>query len=331
MNIWTTADVVQASLPAGSGSILASCFETGSKDASRTRTLEACATFPALRFPPQSRIALVALTLSLAFGSFAAQPLSDDKLLAIQFEQKLAGQVSPELTFRDEDGRAVRLGDYFGKRPVILVLGYYQCPMLCSLTLNGMVEGLADLKWSIGREFDAVNVSIDPSETPALAQAKKERYLKRYGRAGAAGGWHFLTGDDANIRALAGSVGFRYAHDPASNQFAHPSGLVVLTPEGKVSGYLFGVTYPPKELFASLQAASSNQIRSPIKQFILLCFHYNPITGKYGAAIMTAVRIGAIVTLLGLAWLIVSFSRRPRTVPATAEPSGKPAEVPPRA
>ena len=141
--------------------------------------------------------------------------------------------------------------------------GNYECPMLCTLVLNGMVESAADMKWSIGREFEVVNVSINPLETPALAAAKKRAYVKRYGRTGSAEGWHFLTGDQESIQRLADEVGFRYAYDPASKQYAHPSGLVILTPEGRVSGYLFGVTYSPKELAGALRAASANQVGSP--------------------------------------------------------------------
>jgi protein SCO1/2 len=251
----------------------------------------------------------------LCFAATAqAQTLSDNQLANIRFDQKLNSQISLALPFRDENGNAVQLKNYFGTKPVILVLGYYQCPMLCTLTLNGMIESLQDLKWSIGKDFDVINVSIDPSETPALALAKKQNYLKRYGRSGASAGWHFLTGDEAAIRQLAGEVGFQFVYDPVSKQFAHPGGLIVLTPEGKVSRYVFGVTYGSKDVFTALQGASFHKVGSPIQQLVLLCFHYNPITGKYGAAIMLTVRVLGVATLLGLGWLITAMARRPQRV-----------------
>lgn len=264
-------------------------------------------------------ISLLALLCSLAGR---AQSLSDEELARIQFEQKLNNQVSLDLHFRDETGRVVRLGDYFKSRPVLLVLGYYQCPMLCTLVLNGMVESAADMKWSIGREFDVVDLSINPRETPALATAKKQSYLKRYGRSGAAEGWHFLTGDERAIEQLTREVGFHYAYDPASKEYAHASGLVVLTPEGKVSGYLFGVTYAPKELAAALRTASTWQVGSPIQQLILLCFHYNPITGKYSQRIIFILRVLGIATMLGLAGLVVAMVlRRPKVQTSALTPT----------
>lgn len=242
------------------------------------------------------------------------QELTDGALAQIRFEQKLNSRISLGLSFQDEEGRQVQLSQYFGSKPVLLVLGYYQCPMLCTLVLNGMVESAADMKWSIGREFEVVDISISPNETPLLAAAKKRTYLKRYGRSQAAQGWHFLTGNEQSIRQLADEVGFRYAYDPASKQYAHPSGLVVLTPEGKVSKYLFGVTYAPKDLFAALSDASTSRVGSPIQQLILLCFHYNPITGKYSGLIVVILRLLGLATILGLAGLIMALVRRGRAV-----------------
>jgi protein SCO1/2 len=251
------------------------------------------------------------LVVALASSSLSrAQSLSDEVLTQIHFEQKLSAQVTLNLPFRDEKGKSVRLGTYFGSKPVLLVLGYYRCPMLCALVLNGMVEGASDMRWSIGREFDVVDVSIDPHETPALAAAKKATYLKRYGRSGASSGWHFLTGDQPAIDQLAREVGFHYAYDPVSKEYAHASGLVMLTPEGKVSSYLFGVTFAPKNLAAALKTAATHQAGSPIQQLILLCFHYNPITGKYSGAIMVVLRVLAVATILGLLGLFVLLARR---------------------
>jgi protein SCO1/2 len=249
----------------------------------------------------------------MAFTPMAhAQSLTETQLLDIRFDQKLGGQVSLDLPFHDETGKTVTLGDYFGKKPVILVLGYYQCPMLCTLTFNGMVEGLNDMKWSIGDEFNVVNVSINPNETPELAAAKRKNYLKQYGRPSAAGGWHFLTGNEPEIRKLADEVGFHYAYDPSVHQYAHPSGLVILTADGKISKYFFGVKFSPPELYAALQGASKHDVGSPIERLVLLCFHYSPIKGKYGAIIMTVIRILGAATLAAMAWLFGAMIWRER-------------------
>lgn len=263
--------------------------------------------FPALFF---GMLCLIPVALGAAGNT--ASSLSDDKLVEIKFDQKLNNQVSTDLSFRNENGETVRLGDYFGKRPVILVLGYYECPMLCSLVLNGLVESLQDLTLDAGDQFEVIDVSIDPNETPDLAAAKKRTYLKRYGRHGAADGWHFLTGDEPAIKQLTEEVGFRYSYDPSIDQYAHPSGLTILTPEGKVAHYLFGVTYSAKELDADLKDARSSKVGSPIQQLILLCFHYSPLTGKYGNLIMTIVRASGVVTLLSLAGVMALVTQRRR-------------------
>ncbi len=268
----------------------------------------------------------ICFAMMLVFSTFqlSAQTLTDDQLSNIGFHQNLNTQITLNSTFRDENGKTVQLGDYFGRKPVVLVLGYYGCPMLCTLTLNGMVESLEDLKWNIGDEFDVLNVSIDPHETPALAFAKKKTYLKRYGRHGADAGWHFLTGNEAQIKRLADEVGFQYAYDPQSKEFAHASGLVILTPDGKISHYLFGVTFASQDFFTALQDASKKKVGSPIRELILLCFHYNPITGKYGALIMAIVRGLAVATVLGLVWLVFRMSRgRKSGSPIAAEPLAK--------
>jgi protein SCO1/2 len=255
--------------------------------------------------------ALILFCLSLAVSA-NAQTLTETQLSQISFDQKLNAQVSLDLPFRDENGNRVTLRNYFGEKPVVLVLGYYQCPMLCTLTFNGMVEGMNDMKWSIGDQFNVIHVSIDPKETPALAAAKKQTYLRRYGRAGAGAGWHFLTGDEPAIRKLADEVGFHYAYDPTVKQYAHPSGLVMLTPDGKVAKYLFGVKFAPSELYAALQDSSKRKVGSPIERLVLLCFHYSPIHGKYGALIMNVVRILGAATLVGMTWLFVAMVRRER-------------------
>lgn len=242
----------------------------------------------------------------------APSSLSDTVLAQIKFDQKPGSQISTDLAFRDEAGKTVKFADYLGKKPVILVLGYYQCPMLCTLVNNGLVAALDDLKLDMGNQFDVINISINPNETPALAAAKKRNYLKAYGRRGAAAGWHFLTGAEPAIRQIADEVGFRYAYDPSTQQYAHPSGLVILTPDGKVSEYLFGVTYSPKQLDTTLRNAATSKVGSPIEQLILLCFHYRPLTGKYGNLIMTVVRVSGVATLAALAGVIVLMSQRKR-------------------
>lgn len=281
----------------------------------------------------KTRLTLLAVWFCVALAPpIRAQSLTATQLSQISFDQNLNTQVSLDLPFRDENGKAVALGNYFGQKPVVLVLGYYRCPMLCTLVFNGMVEAMNDMKWSIGREFNVVYVSIDPKETPELAEAKKKTYLRQYGRPEAAAGWHFLTGDEANIRKLADEVGFHYAYDPAIKQFAHPSGLIVLTPEGKTAKYFFGVKFAPAELFEALQGASQKKVGSPIEQLVLLCFCYSPIHGKYGALIMIIVRILGAITLAAMAWFSVVTIRGKKKLGATQEIREQmPANAPPHA
>ncbi|PWU17562.1 MAG: SCO family protein [Verrucomicrobia bacterium] len=256
---------------------------------------------------------MILLLFFVLASSAPSQTLPDTTLSQIRFDQKLNTQISSDLIFRDDQNRPIRLGKYFGRKPLVLVLGYYECPMLCTLVLNGMIQTASNIPWSIGREFDVITVSINPSETPSLAAAKKRTYVRTYGRPGAANGWHALTGDDTAIRELAEQVGFRYAYDPASKQFAHPSGLIILTPEGKISHYLFGINFSSQELSDSLRQASANHVGSPIKQLFLLCFHYNPLTGKYSPAILFMLRLLAAATLLALLSLVLKIARRQKT------------------
>ncbi|SRR5579862_1142958 len=252
------------------------------------------------------------LLLFFCLNAFARGALPPDALAKIAFDQKLNAQVPLDLPFRDEKGRLVQLGDCFGSKPVILVLGYYGCPMLCTLVNDGLIETLQDLKPDIGDEFNIVSVSVDPGEKPALAAAKKKEYLRRYGRARGDEGWHFLTGDEEPIRRLASAAGFGYAYDAGVKQYAHPTGFIVLTPHGKISRYFFGVTFSPGELRTALANASAEKTGSRIEQLFLLCFHYTPITGKYGALVMNAVRVSAAAALLALAGSIFFMTRRDR-------------------
>ena len=241
----------------------------------------------------------------------------------VGFDQKLDAQVPLDLNFRDESGRAIRLGDYFGDKPVILSLIYYDCPMLCTLSLNGLINSLSDLRFDAGREFNVVTVSFDPREKPELAAAKKELYVKRYGRRGADAGWRFLTGDGDAIRRLTEAVGFRFAFDPRLNQFAHPSGIVVLTPQGKVARYFYGIEYEPKDLRLGLIEASANRIGSPTDKLMLLCYHYDPSIGKYTGTILNLLRLGGAATLFGLtAFIFAMIRKRRRKIEGRETPAG---------
>lgn len=246
------------------------------------------------------KLALATLISFIALAANASE-LGDNALRQIRFDQKINAQIPLDATFRDETGKTAPLGSYFGEKPVVLVLGYYGCPMLCTLVLNGLVETMQDLKMDIGNQFDVLDVSVSPAESPQLAAAKKREYLRHYGRPGADAGWHFLTGGEPAIRRLSDAVGFRYAYDPAIKQYAHPSGFIVLTPQGKVSRYFFGVNFNAQELHDALRDASANRSGSPVRQLFLLCFHYSPVTGKYGALIIASVRAIGVATLLGLA------------------------------
>ena len=221
-------------------------------------------------------------------------------LSTVSFEQRLNEQLPLDLEFRDETGRTVKLGDYYGRKPVILTFVYYECPMLCTQVLNGLESALRVLTESVGKEFDVVTVSFDPKETPVLAAGKKKAYLERYKRPEAEQGWHFLTGDPASIEALTRAAGFSYSWDEATHQFAHASGIVVTTPAGKVARYFFGIDYSPRDVKFALIESSNEKIGTLADKLLLYCYHYNPATGNYGFVAMRAVRIGGAVTILAL-------------------------------
>ena len=240
-------------------------------------------------------------------------PSKASALLAqVGIEQKLNHQVPLDLNFRDETGKTVKLRDYFGEQPVILTLVYYQCPMLCTQVLNAVERGLTNVSLDMGKQFQVVTVSIDPRETPELARTKKNVYVGLYGRAGASEGWHFLTGEEAQIQELAKAVGFRYAYDPQSGQFAHASGIMVLTPEGKLSRYFYGIQYPSRDLRLGLVEASEKKIGTPVDEVLLYCFHYDPATGKYGLVIQNVIRVAGVLTVMVIGMLIFVLSRRKR-------------------
>ena len=233
-------------------------------------------------------------------------------LREIGFDQNLDRMVPLDIPFTDEGGRAVRLGDYFGARPVVLALVYYDCPMLCTQVLNSLTSTLKVLSLEPGKDFEIVTVSFDPREKPALAAAKKAVYLDRYKRPGAAEGWHFLTGEQASIERLTHAAGFRYVWDERLRQFAHPTGITVLTPQGRLSRYLFGVEYGPRDLRFALVEASAGKVGTPVDQVLLYCYHYDPETGRYGLVIMRVVRLAGAATVLALGSFIVVMVRRER-------------------
>ena len=235
-----------------------------------------------------------------------------DLLKDVGIDQKLGQQVPLDLAFRDETGKAVQLSQYFGQRPVILSLVYFNCPMLCTQVLNGQEAAMKGLAMDAGNQFEAVTVSIDPSDRPVLASVKKQMYVGMYGRADAAQGWHFLTGDEAQIKQLADAVGFRYAYDPDSKQFAHASVIMVLTPDGKISKYFYGIQYSPRDLRLGLVEASARKIGTPVDSILLFCYHYDPHTGKYGLLISRLIQAGGLLTVLAIGAMMLFFFRRER-------------------
>jgi len=227
-------------------------------------------------------------------------------LKKVGIDQKLNEQVPLDAVFKDEQGREVRLGEFFKtNKPVVLSLVYYTCPMLCNQILNGMLSSFRQISFNAGEQFEVVNVSFDPHDTPAIAAAKKQTYIKAYNRAGGEQAWHFLTGDEANIRRLADAVGFRYLWDEQTKQFAHASGIMIATPEGKLARYFYGVEYPPRDLRLGLVEASQNKIGTPVDTLMLYCYHYDPATGKYGAVVMNIVRVAGVLTLVLIAGMLL--------------------------
>jgi protein SCO1/2 len=258
-----------------------------------------------------SAVAAAAQPVQYGAGQAAGQPGGmPSPFQRLGFDQRVGQQVPPDLAFRDETGRMVRIGDYFGKRPVVLALVYFRCPMLCPLTLNGLTRSLKGMSFDAGREFEVVVVSFDPRETPAVAAAAKREALHGYGRPETADGWHFLTGGPEPIRRLTQTVGFRYFWDPQVRQFAHAAGIVLLTPGGAASRYLYGIEFPPRNVRLGLVEAAGNRIGSPVDQVLLYCFHYDPVQGRYSAATLKIVRLCAILCVVGLGLMIVLLLRR---------------------
>jgi protein SCO1/2 len=263
---------------------------------------------------------LIPLLSSVATAQLAAynqnasysKPAAENPFANVGLDQRLNEQLPLSLSFRDETGKTVQLGDYFGEKPVILSFAYYDCPMLCTLVINGLIRTLRTLSFSAGNEFNIITVSFNPKDTPAMAAVKRQTSLQSYSRKGAEAGWHFLTGDEATVRQLTQAVGFRYAFDDMTQQYQHPTGIMILTPSGKLSRYFYGIEYAPRDVRLGLVEASAGKIGSPVDQVLLLCFHYDPTTGKYGLIITRALQLAGLVTVFALGSFMVISLRRDR-------------------
>src|SRR6266481_3419392 len=275
-------------------------------------------------------ITVIAALLALSTAA-AAQTIPDNvgksssglpaQLQNVGFEPQLNAQLPLDLNFRDESGRDVQLREYFGRKPVVLALVYYGCPMLCNQVEMGVVGSLKMLSFNAGRHYEVIFVSFDPRETPDMAAKKKIAALSRYGRPEAASGWHFLTGKEGAIRAVTSAANFRYSFDEKHNLFAHASGIMLLTPDGRISRYFYGVEYPSRDVRLGLVDASAGKIGTPIDHLLLFCFQYNPETARYSATVLRIVRLGAILTIFSIVAGILIFRRRDvRAASATSRP-----------
>ena len=228
----------------------------------------------------------------------------------VGIQQNLNQPLPLDLTFTDDLGRTVRLGDYFGKKPAILSLVYFNCPMLCGEVLSGLEHSLRMMKLDVGKDFDVITVSFDPKDTPEMAAKKKAEFLRRYKRAGAEQGWHFLVGQQSAIDALTKAVGFQYDYDQTTHQFAHATAIMIATPDGKLAQYYYGVEYPPKDLRLGLVEAGNGKIGNVVDQLLLYCYHYDPEKGKYSATILRVLRLAGLATMLSIGTLIFVMIRR---------------------
>ena len=268
-----------------------------------------------------ARLALVALLISPAAPLCASgapgspppdAPLPPPPVKDVGFDQRLGEAIPLDLVFRDEAGEKVRLAQYFGKRPVVLSLVYFNCPMLCGMTTDGLVRSVRALRFEPGTDYEILSVSFDPRDTPEAASEKKRTVMAQYGRKSGPGGWHFLTGDAASIAALTSAVGFRYVWDPEQKQFAHATGITILTPQGHIAKLFFGIEYPAKDLRLALIEASQERIGNVVDQLLLLCFHYDPKAGRYTTTVQNFVRVGGVITLVLLAGFVTIMLRKER-------------------
>jgi protein SCO1 len=230
----------------------------------------------------------------------------------VGIDQNLNAQIPLELNFKDETGQTVRLGQYFRGKPVVLALVYYECPGLCDLILNGLSHVMGETSLNVGSDYEVVTVSFNPHDTWQLAEAKKGNYIEKYNRPGAKEGWHFLTGQPDAIKSLTETVGFHYNYDPINKQFAHASAIMILTPEGKIARYFYGIEYKPRDFRLGLVEASANKIGTPADQVLLFCYHYDPMTGKYGMTVKRVTQVLGTATALGLFGFVFIMLRRER-------------------
>ena len=258
-----------------------------------------------------------------AASASAQQSTTPAILKKVGIQQNLNGQIPPDLEFRDESGKTVRIGDYFGQKPIVLSLVYFDCPALCTEVLNGELRTLNAISLNLGKDFEAITVSFEPKDTPTLAKAKREVYLGQYGRSGTADHWHFLTGEQKSIDALTSAVGFQYAYDSSIRQYAHPAAIMVLTPDGRIDRYFYGVVYPARDVRLGLVEASQGKIGTLTDHALLYCYQYDPMTGKYGVIIINVLRAAGGLTVLALGiFMIVMFLRernRPTGIPPAAD------------
>ena len=258
---------------------------------------------------------VIAAMALLVVPARAQQPGPPPILREVSIAQRLNEPIPPDIIFRDEDGKAVHLGDYFGKKPIVLSLVYFDCPALCTEVLNGELRTMKAISLDLGKDFDAITVSFEPKDMPALAMAKRDVYAGQYGRPGATRNWHFLTGEQASIDALTQAAGFHYAYDSASRQYAHAAAILVLTPHGRIARYFYGVTYPARDFRLGLVEASEGKIGTPTDHALLYCYQYDPMTGKYGLIVMNVVRAAGLLTVLVLGIFMVVMFRRERNHP----------------
>jgi protein SCO1/2 len=251
---------------------------------------------------PKLLIVLLMSGLATSLHADSSTPIAIAQ--GVRFDQNLGAQAPLDLPFVSDTGASVHLGDYFHKRPVLLVLDYYRCPNLCGIVLNSLVTSLRNLTYNAGDRYEVVVVSIDPRDTPRISALKKLGYVDSYQRPQTANGWHFLTGSSEAVRTLADIVGFHYLYDPSSNQYAHPSGMIVLTPGGKTSRYFFGIEFPPAQIDVALQVAAHSKINASVYDFLLLCCRYNPLQGKYGVLIFDVLRVAGCFTVVVVAGYI---------------------------
>src|ERR1700722_1379626 len=270
----------------------------------------------------KTQFAMLLILAGIAAGNARAQQATTPEILnRVGISQNLNTQIPSDLAFRDEDGNPVRIGDYFGKKPIVLSLVYFDCPALCTEVLNGELRTMKAISLDLGKDFEAVTVSFEPKDTPALAKAKRDVYAGQYGRPDAAEHWHFLTGDQPSIDALTNVVGFHYAYDSAIRQYAHAAAIMVLTPEGRIDRYFYGVVYPGLDVRLGLVEASEGEIGTVTDHAILYCYQYDPMTGKYGVIVINVLRAAGVLTVLILGIFMTLMFLRERKRPIVIPPA----------